>query len=136
VAGSARLHGPNGQGPAAELRRRENVVRPHTCGKAPGCEGVLVVGPAIVRDMLVNREGLHLFDRPLPLIVAAALTRALGERYWKPVQAGFENGTDVTRVVAVSVPCDCVLPEAYRLAAPARRIWRRRSTQSRSTRSA
>ena len=51
-------------------------------------------------------------------VFAAALTRALGARYWKPVQAGLADGTDAARVGALGVPDDRVLPEAYRLATP------------------
>ena len=51
-------------------------------------------------------------------VFAAALTRALGAHYWKPVQAGLEDGTDAARVVALGVPGDRVLPEAYRLTTP------------------
>lgn len=49
-------------------------------------------------------------------VFAAALTRALGATYWKPVQAGTEDGTDLGTVRALGVAD--VLPEAYRLATP------------------
>ena len=51
-------------------------------------------------------------------VFAAALTVALGAHYWKPVQAGLEDGTDAGTVVRLGVPEDCVLPEAYRLRTP------------------
>jgi dethiobiotin synthetase len=51
-------------------------------------------------------------------VFAAALASALGAHYWKPVQAGLTDGTDAGSVVALGVPADRVLPEAYRLATP------------------
>lgn len=51
-------------------------------------------------------------------VFAAALTVALGARYWKPVQAGLDEGGDARTVVRLGVPPDRVLPEAYRLATP------------------
>ena len=50
-------------------------------------------------------------------IFSAALAQATGAPYWKPIQAGLEEGSDseaVTRLASVPV-----LPEAYRLATPA-----------------
>ena len=51
-------------------------------------------------------------------VFAAALTRALGARYWKPVQAGTDEATDAASVTALGVPERDVLPEAYRLTMP------------------
>ncbi len=52
-------------------------------------------------------------------VFAAALTRALGARYWKPVQAGTDDGTDRQRVARLAgIAPDRLLPEAYRLATP------------------
>jgi dethiobiotin synthetase len=48
-------------------------------------------------------------------VFAAALTQALGARYWKPVQSGLEGGSDAERVAALGVPAERILPEAYRL---------------------
>ncbi|MGE4611722.1 MAG: dethiobiotin synthase [Paracoccaceae bacterium] len=50
-------------------------------------------------------------------IFAAALTRALGATYWKPVQAGLNNETDSQIVTRLSGRK--TLPEAYRLNMPA-----------------
>ncbi|MBB4642221.1 dethiobiotin synthase [Rhizorhapis suberifaciens] len=53
-------------------------------------------------------------------VFAAGLTRALGGYYWKPVQAGMEEGTDSETVAHLSgLPLQHILPEAYRLATPA-----------------
>ena len=52
-------------------------------------------------------------------VFAAALTAALDGRYWKPVQAGFDDGTDRDRVRALSgLGDDRLLPEAYSLSTP------------------
>lgn len=51
-------------------------------------------------------------------VFAAALTRALGARYWKPVQAGLEAGGDADGVTRLGVARDHCLPEAYRLVTP------------------
>ncbi|WP_404338221.1 dethiobiotin synthase [Sphingomonas sp. MMS12-HWE2-04] len=51
-------------------------------------------------------------------VFAAALTTAIGARYWKPIQSGLDDGSDAQRVAALGVPEDRILPEAYRLATP------------------
>jgi dethiobiotin synthetase len=52
-------------------------------------------------------------------VFAAALAGALGAHYWKPVQAGLDDGTDSGRVARLSgLAADHILPEAYRLATP------------------
>ncbi|MGP7796590.1 dethiobiotin synthase [Sphingomonas sp. CLY1604] len=49
-------------------------------------------------------------------VFAAALAAALGATYWKPVQAGLDEGGDGDAVRRLGVPT--VLPEAYRLTTP------------------
>lgn len=52
-------------------------------------------------------------------VFAAGLAGALKAHYWKPVQAGLEDGSDRDRVAALSgLPAANVLPEAYRLTTP------------------
>lgn len=51
-------------------------------------------------------------------VFAAALTTAIGARYWKPIQSGLDGGSDAARVAALGVPQDRILTEAYRLATP------------------
>ncbi|MDG6078169.1 ATP-dependent dethiobiotin synthetase BioD [Erythrobacter litoralis] len=51
-------------------------------------------------------------------VFAAGLTRALGAIYWKPVQAGLDDGSDSERVASLGVPRASILPEAYRLTTP------------------
>ena len=51
-------------------------------------------------------------------VFAAALAGALDGAYWKPVQAGLEDGGDRRRVIELSgLPAERALPEAYRLSA-------------------
>ncbi|MDO7840812.1 dethiobiotin synthase [Sphingomonas immobilis] len=49
-------------------------------------------------------------------VFAAGLAGALGATYWKPVQAGLDDGSDAQRVAVLGV--ERVLPEAYRLTTP------------------
>lgn len=52
-------------------------------------------------------------------VFAAALAGALGAAYWKPVQAGLDDGSDAARVATLSgLPASHILPEAYRLVTP------------------
>jgi dethiobiotin synthetase len=52
-------------------------------------------------------------------VFAAALTAALDGCYWKPVQAGLDDGSDLERVGRLSgLAADRLLPEAYRLTTP------------------
>lgn len=53
-------------------------------------------------------------------VFAAALAGALDADYWKPVQAGLDEGTDRDSVLQLSgLPEARLLPEAYRLNTPA-----------------
>jgi dethiobiotin synthetase len=53
-------------------------------------------------------------------LVSAILTKALNADYWKPVQAGFEDGTDSEWVANWLKDSGSVVhPEVYRLAKPA-----------------
>jgi dethiobiotin synthetase len=52
-------------------------------------------------------------------VFAAALTGALQAHYWKPVQAGLDDGADRDTVAALTgVDPARILPEAYRLTTP------------------
>ena len=52
-------------------------------------------------------------------VFAAALTGALDAHYWKPVQAGLDEGGDRAQVARLAgLPEARVLPEAYRLVTP------------------
>lgn len=66
------LFGRDGRGLADALDGRANVITLHTCGKAMGCEGALVCGPAVMRDFLVNRgRGFIFSTAPSPLMASA-----------------------------------------------------------------
>jgi 8-amino-7-oxononanoate synthase len=66
------VFGTDGRGLAASLEGLDNVVTLHTCGKALGCEGGLVLGTRAVRDYLVNRGRAFVFSTaPSPLMASA-----------------------------------------------------------------
>lgn len=66
------VFGDGGRGLAADLEGRDNVVTLRTCGKALGCEGALVCGPATIKEYLINRARGFIFSTaPSPLIAAA-----------------------------------------------------------------
>jgi len=52
-------------------------------------------------------------------VFSAALADALGADYWKPVQAGHEDGTDSRRVVELGLSSERILPEKHILNTPA-----------------
>ena len=63
------VFGPGGAGLAHGLRRRDNLVTLHTCGKALGAEGALLCAPAIATDFIVNRGRPFIFSTaPSPLM--------------------------------------------------------------------
>lgn len=51
-------------------------------------------------------------------VFAAALAGATGALYWKPIQAGLEDGSDASTVATLGIPPDRIVPEAYRLLTP------------------
>jgi dethiobiotin synthetase len=52
-------------------------------------------------------------------VFAAGLTALIDGYYWKPVQAGLEDGGDAARVAELSLlPQERILPEAYGLTTP------------------
>lgn len=66
------VFGTDGRGLAAELDGRDDVIVLRTCGKALGCEGALVLAPAVIRDFLINRgRGFIFSTAPSPLMAAA-----------------------------------------------------------------
>jgi 8-amino-7-oxononanoate synthase len=66
------VFGPDGRGFAAHLEGAENVITLHTCGKALGVTGALVLAPRTIRDFLVNRARAFIYaTAPSPLIAAA-----------------------------------------------------------------
>lgn len=51
-------------------------------------------------------------------VFAAGLAAMLGACYWKPIQAGLDDGSDSETAKRLGVPQRRILPEAYRLATP------------------
>jgi 8-amino-7-oxononanoate synthase len=65
------VYGPEGRGLGAHLEGRENVISLHTCGKALGVMGALVLSSATIRDFLVNRCRPFIYaTAPSPLMAA------------------------------------------------------------------
>ncbi len=65
------VYGPNGRGLGAALEGRANVMSLHTCGKALGVMGALVLGPKVLCDFLVNRGRPFIYaTAPSPLMAA------------------------------------------------------------------
>lgn len=63
--------GARGVGLAEAIEGLPNVITVHTFGKALGCEGAVVCGPAVVIDTLINRARSFIFTTaPSPLIAA------------------------------------------------------------------
>jgi 8-amino-7-oxononanoate synthase len=66
------VFGTDGRGLAETLDGRENVITLRTCGKALGCEGALLCGPAVMRAFIVNRgRGFIFSTAPSPLMALA-----------------------------------------------------------------
>lgn len=71
------VFGADGRGLAAQLRPRANLITLHTCGKALGCEGALLVGPRVMKEHLVNRGRGFIFSTAPSPLMAAAVREAL-----------------------------------------------------------
>jgi 8-amino-7-oxononanoate synthase len=71
------VFGPEGRGLAAHLEGSTNVITLHTCGKALGVMGALVLGPKTIRDFLVNRARAFIYATAPSPLVAAAVRAAL-----------------------------------------------------------
>jgi 8-amino-7-oxononanoate synthase len=71
------VFGPDGRGLASHLEGRANVITLHTCGKALGVMGALVLAPRTIRDFLVNRARAFIYATAPSPLVAAAVRAAL-----------------------------------------------------------
>lgn len=69
--------GPKGRGLSAQLLGQENVIALATCGKAIGCEGALILGPAAIRDFVVNRGRSFIFSTAPSPLTATIVREAL-----------------------------------------------------------
>lgn len=64
--------GPDGRGLGHALEGAPDVISLHTCGKALGASGALLLGPRTLRDFLVNRARPFIYaTAPSPLMAAA-----------------------------------------------------------------
>jgi 8-amino-7-oxononanoate synthase len=64
--------GPDGRGLAHALEGAPDVISLHTCGKALGASGALLLAPRLIRDYLVNRARALIYaTAPSPLMAAA-----------------------------------------------------------------
>ena len=65
------VYGEAGRGLAAHLEGRANVISLHTCGKALGVMGALVLAPKSIRTFLINRARAFIYaTAPSPLMAA------------------------------------------------------------------
>jgi len=65
------VYGLNGRGLASAIEGQPNIVSLHTCGKALGVSGALVLCSRVLRDFLVNRARPFIYaTAPSPLIAA------------------------------------------------------------------
>lgn len=69
--------GPQGRGLGHALEGRGDVISLHTCGKALGVMGALVLAPPVFRDFLVNRCRPFIYATAPSPLVAATVRRAL-----------------------------------------------------------
>lgn len=61
------IYGPNGEGLVVEMGLQERVLaRIHTFGKALGVHGAVIVGPAVLRDYLINFARSFIYTTALP----------------------------------------------------------------------
>jgi 8-amino-7-oxononanoate synthase len=70
------IFGPTGRG-FTEGRYDERLITLHTCGKALGVAGGLIVGPAVVMEYLINASRPFIYSTAPPPYVAAAVRRSL-----------------------------------------------------------
>lgn len=69
--------GTRGRGLGEGFEGREALISTHTCGKALGCSGALVTGPATIVDYLVNRARPFIYATAPSPLAAAAVREAL-----------------------------------------------------------
>jgi len=69
--------GPDGRGLAHALEGAPDVISLHTCGKALGATGALLLAPRTIRDYLVNRARPFIYATAPSPVMAAAVRAAL-----------------------------------------------------------
>jgi 8-amino-7-oxononanoate synthase len=72
------VHGEGGRGLAAHADILPQVLATiHTCGKALGCAGAFVCGPAVLKDHLINHARTFIFSTAMPPYFADQIAAAL-----------------------------------------------------------
>lgn len=98
------VYGEDGRGLAAPFEGRENVLALHTCGKALGGSGALLVGAKTLCDFLVNRARPFIYaTAPSPLMAVAAeealaLLKAQPERRARLAALVAHAGREMARI--------------------------------------
>jgi 8-amino-7-oxononanoate synthase len=70
-AHSTGVQGPDGRGLSADLEGQANIISLHTCGKALGVSGALVLMPELLRRFMINRSRAFIYaTAPSPLMAA------------------------------------------------------------------
>ncbi len=91
------VFGSSGRGIGEAFEGRDCLVSTHTCGKALGCSGALVTGPAEIIDFLVNRARPFIYATAPSPLAAATVREAL-----KIVAEEPERRERLLRLVAVA----------------------------------
>ena len=71
------VFGQGGRGLSEGLGHPENCITLHTCGKALGASGALILGPAIICDFLINRARNFIYSTAPSPLMAATVREAL-----------------------------------------------------------
>lgn len=71
------VFGADGRGFGCAFEGRANVLSLHTCGKALGVTGALVLLPAVLRDFLINRCRPFIYATAPSPLMAAVVRRSL-----------------------------------------------------------
>ncbi len=71
------VFGASGCGLGEPFEGHEAVIATHTCGKALGCSGALVTGPAPAIDFLINRARPFIYATAPSPLMASAVREAL-----------------------------------------------------------
>jgi len=72
------VYGPSGRGIAAQQGIIPQLLAvTHTCGKALGCAGAFVCGPAVLQEHLINHARTFIFSTALPPYFAGQIRVAL-----------------------------------------------------------
>lgn len=72
------VHGPGGRGIAAQANIVPQLLAViHTCGKALGCAGAFVCGPAVLTEHLINHARTFIFSTALPPYFSKQIEAAL-----------------------------------------------------------